>query len=95
MVLQGLLKPETAGSIPVRRTRIKEVKMDMDNAAVFLAGSILYALGFTVILIAIIIANNIIHRYWKPVSLFTPESWKAFNPPMEVPHGQKETNKTV
>lgn len=41
--------------------------MDMDQAAVFLAGSILTALGFLVILLAIVMANNIIHRWWKPL----------------------------
>lgn len=39
--------------------------MDMDNAAAFLAGSILYAIGLIVILIGIVVANNIIHKYWK------------------------------
>ena len=46
--------------------------MDMDSAAVFLAGSILYALGGIVILIAVVIANNIIHKYWKSFG------WKFF-----------------
>jgi hypothetical protein len=41
--------------------------MDMDQAAVFLAGTILTALGFVVILASIVIANNIIHRWWKPL----------------------------
>ena len=53
----------------------------MDQSAVFLAGSILTALGFVVIIAAIVIVNNVLHKYWKPVSLFTPDSWKAFNPP--------------
>jgi hypothetical protein len=39
--------------------------MDMDNAAVFLAGSILYALGSIIILCATIAANNLIHKFWK------------------------------
>ena len=39
--------------------------MDMDNAAVFLAGSILYAIGLLIILSGIIIANNLIHKFWK------------------------------
>ena len=39
--------------------------MDMDQAAVFLAGSILTVIGFLVILGGIVIANNIIHKYWK------------------------------
>lgn len=41
--------------------------MDMDQSAVFLAGSILTALGFIVFVIAIVIVNNIIHRWWKPL----------------------------
>ena len=39
--------------------------MDMDQAAVFLAGSVLTALGFLVILGAILVANNLIAKYWK------------------------------
>ena len=39
--------------------------MDMDQAAVFLAGSILTAMGFLVILGAILIANNLIAKHWK------------------------------
>ena len=39
--------------------------MDMDQAAVFLAGSILFSLGILVILTAIIIANNLVAKYWK------------------------------
>jgi hypothetical protein len=55
--------------------------MDMDQSAVFLAGAILTALGFLVVIGAIIIVNNLIHKYWKPVNIFTPDSWKALNPP--------------
>jgi hypothetical protein len=54
--------------------------MDMDNAAVFLAGSILYAIGFIVILIAVVIANNIIHKFWKTFG------WKFFPTWMDQPH---------
>ena len=39
--------------------------MDIDTAAIFLAGSILTALGFIVIVIAVVVINNIIHKYWK------------------------------
>ena len=39
--------------------------MDIDQAAVFLAGSILTGLGFIVIVITAVIINNIIHKYWK------------------------------
>jgi hypothetical protein len=54
--------------------------MDMDQAAVFLAGSILTALGFVVVIIAIVIVNNILHKYWKPVKIFSADSWHI-NPP--------------
>ena len=54
--------------------------MDMDQAAVFLAGSILTALGFLVVIAAIVIVNNILHKYWKPVRMFTADSWHI-NPP--------------
>jgi hypothetical protein len=54
--------------------------MDMDQAAVFLAGSILTALGFLVVIAAIVVVNNILHKYWKPVRMFTADSWHI-NPP--------------
>jgi len=54
--------------------------MDMDQAAVFLAGSILTALGFVVVIGAAILVNNLLSKYWKPVRIFTPDSWNI-NPP--------------
>jgi hypothetical protein len=54
--------------------------MDMDNAAVFLAGTILYALGILIILSATIVANNIIHKYWKSFG-WTFMSWVHQEPP--------------
>lgn len=60
--------------------------MDMDQSAVFLAGSILTMLGFIVVIIGIVIINNIIHKYWKPIRIFTPDSWKGFNPPIVQSH---------
>jgi hypothetical protein len=39
--------------------------MDIDQAAVFLAGTILTALGFVIIVIAAVVINNIIYKYWK------------------------------
>ena len=50
--------------------------MDIDQAAVFLAGSILTGLGFVVIVVAAVVINNIIHKYWKSFG------WKFF--PMYV-----------
>jgi hypothetical protein len=54
--------------------------MDMDQAAVWLAGSILTTLGFVVIVAGLIVVNNILHKYWKPVRIFTPDSWQFYPP---------------
>jgi len=53
----------------------------MDQAAVWLGGSILTALGFVVLIIAVVVVNNIIHKFWKPVRIFTSDSWNL-NPPI-------------
>jgi hypothetical protein len=55
--------------------------MDMDQAAVFLAGSILTMLGFVVVIAGLLVINNILHKFWKPVRIFTADSWAAMNPP--------------
>ena len=52
--------------------------MDMDQAAVFLAGSVLTSLGFIIIVIGLVVINNIIARHWKPVRIFTEDSWHGF-----------------
>jgi hypothetical protein len=57
--------------------------MDMDQAAVFLAGSILTALGFIVVIGAMVVVNNLLHKYWKPVRIFSADSWHI-NPPAFV-----------
>ena len=57
--------------------------MDMDQAAVFLAGSILTMLGFVVVVGGIVLINNLLANYWKPVTIFSKESWFV-NPPYEV-----------
>ena len=67
--------------------------MDMDQAAVFLAGSILTALGFIVVVISIVIINNIIAKFWKPVKLFTADSWNI-NPPERFA-SQEELNRVA
>jgi hypothetical protein len=64
--------------------------MDMDQAAVFLAGSVLTALGFIIVVIGLVVINNIIARYWRPIRIFTEDSWKGlgsnagFAEPLEV-----------
>jgi hypothetical protein len=44
--------------------------MEMDKIAVFFAGSILITLGMIVIAAGVIIINNLINQYWKPVTWF-------------------------
>jgi len=43
--------------------------MDVDNAAYFLASTILFAVGMIVLCLALILLNNIFARFWKPVKL--------------------------
>ena len=57
--------------------------MDMDQAAVFLGGSILTMLGFIVVVAGVVAINNIISKFWKPVRIFTPDSWVGINPPQQ------------
>lgn len=49
--------------------------MDTASAANFLTITILYMLSLLIILCVIVIANNIIHKYWK--SLRLPSSDKS------------------
>lgn len=45
----------------------------MDQAAVWLGSSILVMLGIIVIAIGILVINNLMATYWKPVSWFKYE----------------------
>lgn len=58
----------------------------MDQAAVFLAGSILTMLGFLVVVAGIVAINNMIAIWWKPIKIFTSDSWSAMNPPERFAH---------
>lgn len=82
--------------------------MDMDQAAVFLAGSVLTVLGFLIILGGVLIANNLVAKYWKtwgwkfypaymsePQRFMTQEESEKIPPYMKDNHGKEETSKTV
>ncbi len=56
--------------------------MNIDQASVFLAGSVLTMLGFVIVVAGVVVINNILHKYWKPVRLFTADSFQAFNGPV-------------
>ncbi len=64
----------------------------MDQAATFLASSILIMLAAIIIIAGILIVNNLLNKYWKPINIFTPDSWKGFNPPHYISEPEK-TNK--
>ena len=67
--------------------------MDMDQAAVFLAGSILTMMGFIVISIGIIVINNLISKYWKRLGWFD-FSWNHEPTGFATPEELKELDKT-
>jgi len=82
--------------------------MDMDQAAVFLAGSVLTVIGFLVILGGILIANNLIGKYWvswgwkltpayweHSPQFMTPEQAEKIAPHLDDEHAKKETSKTI
>jgi hypothetical protein len=71
------------------------VNIDVDNAASFLAGSILFSIALVVFIIGCVVVNNIIHKYWKPVNIFTPDSWKGFFPPAEIRYIEPEIDKST
>ena len=68
--------------------------MDMDQAAVFLAGSVLIMMGFVVIIVGAVVVNNILHKYWKPVRIFTSDSWNLGHGPARFaePHELDKLN---
>ena len=74
--------------------------MTIDQARNFFVCSILTMLGFIVVIAGIVVINNLIYKYWKPVKLFTPDSWKGFNPPPYIREEQineaiKNTSRTA
>jgi hypothetical protein len=42
----------------------------MEQLSVFFAGSVLFTLSVIVIVAGIIAINNLMHRYWQPVTWF-------------------------
>lgn len=52
--------------------------MDMQQAATFLAATILITIGSIVIIAGIVIVNNILHKYWKPISFL---KWQDYYGP--------------
>ena len=69
--------------------------MTVDQASTFLAGSLLTMIGLVIVVGGVVVINNIIHKYWKPVQFFKfleyPPQFQQ-EPHLDV---QKETSKKV
>lgn len=46
--------------------------MTIESASHFLVGSIMYTIGFVVIIAGVTFVNNILSKYWKPVKIWMP-----------------------
>jgi hypothetical protein len=68
--------------------------MDIVNAANILAGSILTGLAVLVAVIVVVAVNNIVHKYWRPVRIFTADSWH-FNPPSRFIEPEEKIAPTI
>jgi hypothetical protein len=44
--------------------------MDVTSSSIFLVGSILLSLAMLVLVSAVVLMNNIIHKFWKPIKLY-------------------------
>jgi hypothetical protein len=49
--------------------------MTVESASTFLVSSLLLMIGFIIIVIAIVIINNILHKYWKPLKILKFEEY--------------------
>ena len=57
--------------------------MDIEQASFFLTNAILVMSGLVIVTVGITAINNILHRFWRPVKIFTPDSWSGFFPPQQ------------
>jgi hypothetical protein len=69
--------------------------MNIDQAAAFLAATILSGLGFICVAIIILVINNLFSKYWKPVTFFKYifASTLGANPPRFVDTTEPTLNK--
>jgi hypothetical protein len=67
--------------------------MDIDQAANFLACSILFGAGITVLIAFLLLINNLCHQFWKSVNLpefINPRAPIRFAEPHEI-SAEKDT----
>lgn len=70
--------------------------MDMDKASMFLAGSILISLGLIVAVGAVIVINNLLSKFWKPVTIVKwtdPEPSRFLTPEEAAKIAQSQNTK--
>ncbi len=53
--------------------------MTLEQASLFLSGSILFALGMIALILGLVVINNLLHRFWKPVTFLTRDSFSLFS----------------
>jgi len=58
--------------------------MNIEQSAVILVGTILASISLLIIIATVVAINRLLHKFWKPISLFTPDSWKGFDPPETI-----------
>jgi hypothetical protein len=69
--------------------------MDIEIASTFLAGGVLVVAGFIVIVAGVCAINNILHKFWKPVRVFTEDSWNISTGRFADTEVKKEETKIV
>lgn len=69
--------------------------MDIEIASTFLAGGILTVIAFIVIVAGVCVINNILHKFWKPVKVFTEDSWNIGTGRFADTEVKKEETKIV
>lgn len=52
--------------------------MNIDSASTFLISSILFSVSCLILAAAATAINNLLHKYWKPVTMFSVDSWTLF-----------------
>jgi len=68
--------------------------MDVDIAATVLAGTILTGLAGIVAVITIVVINNIIHKYWKPIQWLKIIDYPVTYSSNEIEHTETNAEST-
>jgi hypothetical protein len=53
--------------------------MNIDNLSVWLVGTVLFSIGSIALAAGAIVINNLLHKFWKPTTIFTRESFSIFS----------------